>query len=205
MDANRKSEEPRGALASRELPSWLSGEQRRRLFLACRAFTLLRKAVSTRKNIFLHHCSLRKAQKTSMKELVFRETLGGLLDDRAPIPKLSRLKMERKRLANKFFWGQRDIAIIMGKDQSNISRLLRRMKQDETWGARLRSICRATGHKESYSDGIFSLILDFCEAEYLERFTQPRRGNVLPEERINELLDAWQQVRQDMEQDAPEE
>ena len=107
--------------------------------------------------------------------------------------------MERGRLADNFFWGQRDIAIIMGKDQSNISRLLRRMEQDERWKAKLQSFSVSVGQKKGYRDGIFSLILDYCEAEYLERFSQPRRGGPMPESRVEELLEAWQKMRRHVE------
>ena len=108
-------------------------------------------------------------------------------------------------MANKFFWGQRDIAIIMGKDQSNISRLLRRMEQDERWKAKLQSFSVSVGQKKGYRDGIFSLILDYCEAEYLERFSQPRRGGPMPESRVEELLEAWQKMRRHVELEASEE
>ena len=106
--------------------------------------------------------------------------------------------MERGRLADNFFWGQRDIAIIMGKDQSNISRILRRMKRDARWRAALQSLRIAVGCKERYSDDIFPLILDFCEAEYLERLTHPRRGGILSMARTQELLEAWRRMRREM-------
>ena len=190
-------------------PDWLSGEQRRRIFLVCRGFSLLHRAIRVRKNIFMHQCLLREErkdhEKKTPKELEFRENLGALLDEQVPIPVFSRLKLERKRLANKFFWGQRDIAIIMGKDQSNISRLLRRMEQDERWKAKLQSFSVSVGQKKGYRDGIFSLILDYCEAEYLERFSQPRRGGPMPESRVEELLEAWQKMRRHVELEASEE
>jgi len=113
--------------------------------------------------------------------------------------------MERGRLADNFSWGQRDIAIVMGKDQSNVSRILRRMKRDARWRAALQSFRIAVGCKERYSDDIFSLILDFCEAEYLERLTRPRRGGPMPESRGEELLEAWQKMRRHVELEAPEE
>ena len=81
--------------------------------------------------------------------------------------------MERGRLADNFFWGQRDIAIIMGKDQSNISRIFQHMKQDARWSARVQDFRTTTGRWESYRDGIFPLILDFCEAECLECLIRP--------------------------------
>ena len=101
--------------ATSEFPSWLSGEQRRRLLLACRSFVLLRKAVSVRRNVFVYCCMLRKGRKRAVRELLFREGLASLLDEHVSIPEFARLKMERKRLFNKkFFWGQCDIATIIG-------------------------------------------------------------------------------------------
>ena len=169
----RKTDDSRLDPATSEFPSWLSGEQRRRLLLACRSFVLLRKAVSVRRNVFTHCCRLRMGQKKSVGELFFREGLASLLDDYVPIPDFARLKMERKRLFNKFFWGQRDIAIIMGKDQSNISRIFQHMKQDARWSARAQAFRITAGRWESYRDGIFLLILDFCEAECLECLIRP--------------------------------
>ena len=110
--------------------------------------------------------------------------------------------MERERLADNFSWGQRDIAIVMGKDQSNVSRILRRMKRDVRWRAALQSLRIAVGCKERYSDDIFSLVLDFCEAEYLERLTHPRRGGILSMARAQELLEAWRRMRREMERES---
>ena len=110
--------------------------------------------------------------------------------------------MERGLLADNFSWGQRDIAIVMGKDQSNVSRILRRMKRDVRWRAALQSLRIAVGCKERYSDDIFSLVLDFCEAEYLERLTHPRRGGILSMARAQELLEAWRRMRREMERES---
>jgi len=116
---------------------------------------------------------LRKGRKKTVGELLFREGLACLLDDHVPIPDFARLKIERKRLFNKFFWGQGDIAAIMGKSQTNVGRILQRMKQDTRWSARVRGFRITAGRWESYRDGIFPLILDFCEAECLECLIRP--------------------------------
>ena len=175
----RKTDDSRLDPATSEFPSWLSGEQRRRLLLACRSFVLLRKAVSVRRNVFVCCCMLRKGRKKTVGELLFREGLACLLDDHVPIPDFARLKMERKRLFNKFFWGQGDIAAIMGKSQSNIGRILQRMKQDVRWSARVQDFRITAGRWESYRDGIFPLILDFCEAECLECLIRPMSKKLL--------------------------
>ncbi|GEM_PF-5436586 len=169
----RKTDDSRRNPVTSEFPSWLSGEQRRRLLLACRSFVLLRKAVSVRRNVFVCCCMLRKGRKKTVGELLFREGLACLLDDHVPIPDFARLKIERKRLFNKFFWGQGDIAAIMGKSQTNVGRILQRMKQDTRWSARVRGFRITAGRWESYRDGIFPLILDFCEAECLECLIRP--------------------------------
>ena len=169
----RKTDDSRLDPATSEFPSWLSGEQRRRLLLACRSFVLLRQAVSVRRDVFVCCCMLRKGRIKTVGELLFREGLACLLDDHVPIPDFARLKMERKRLFNKFFWGQGDIATIMGKSQSNVGRILQCMKQDARWRARAHAFRITTGRWESYGDGIFPLILDFCEAECLECLIRP--------------------------------
>ena len=134
---------------------------------------LLRKAVSVRRNVFAYCCKLRKGRKRAVGELLFREGLASLLDDHVPIPNFARLKMERKRLFNKFFWGQGDIAAIMGKSPSNVGRILQRMKQEARWSAGVQNFRITAGRWESYRDGIFPLILDFCEAECLECLIRP--------------------------------
>ena len=169
----RKTDDSRLDPATSEFPSWLSGEQRRRLLLACRSFVLLRKAVSVRRNVFAYCCKLRKGRKKPVGELLFREGLASLLDEHVSIPDFARLKMERKRLFNKFFWGQGDIAAIMGKSPSNVGRILQRMKQEARWSAGVQDFRITAGRWESYRDGIFPLILDFCEAECLECLIRP--------------------------------
>ena len=148
---------------------------------------LLRKAVSVRRNVFAYCCMLRKGRKKPVGELLFREGLASLLDDHVPIPNFARLKMERKRLFNKFLWGQGDIAAIMGKSQSNIGHILQRMKQDARWSARVQDFRTTAGRWESYRDGIFPLILDFCEAECLECLIRPMPEKTLADSEAQEL------------------
>ena len=95
-----------------EVPHWLNGERRRRLFLACRNFVLQRKAVWKRMRIFVHQYYVQRESRSTDTEASLLEGIGALLDERIPIPNFARLKMERRRLNNKFFWGQSEIAIV---------------------------------------------------------------------------------------------
>ena len=182
-----------------EVPHWLNGERRRRLFLACRNFVLQRKAVWKRMRIFVHQYYVQRESRSTDTEASLLEGIGALLDERIPIPNFARLKMERRRLNNKFFWGQSEIAIVMGRDQSNVSRLFNRMKQDEVWAERLEALRQGSGRREIYGDGVFSLILDFCEEEYLERLICPRRGDALSDEEAQELRASWGRMRRALE------
>ncbi|RRD66037.1 hypothetical protein [Fretibacterium sp. OH1220_COT-178] len=182
-----------------EVPHWLNGERRRRLFLACRNFVLQRRAVQKRMRLFAHQYCVQMELGLKDTEASVLERIEAFLDERIPIPHFARLKMERRRLANKFYWGQNEIAIVMGRDQSNVSRLFRRMKQNETWAARLDPLYRRSGRRESYDDGIFALILDFCEEEYLERLIRPRRGKGLSDEKAQALRTSWGQMRRALE------
>ena len=75
----------------------------------------------------------------------------------------------------------------MGKSQSNIGRILQRMKQDVRWSARVQDFRITAGRWESYRDGIFPLILDFCEAECLECLIRPMPEKPLADSEAQEL------------------
>lgn len=81
----------------------------------------------------------------------------------------------------KIFWHVRDIAILLGRTQPAISITLTKMLKSEGWNARLislrHSVKSANGNNiYVYEEGIFDLIIDRYEEEYITRFTRPRNG-----------------------------
>ena len=91
------------------------------------------------------------------------------------------------------YWNVQDIAILLGRTQPAISITLSKMELSESWCARLLALRRtaksANGNKIFvYQDGIFDLIIDRYEEEYIQRFTKPRRGEA-PD--IDEVKRFW--------------
>ena len=83
---------------------------------------------------------------------------------------------------NQIFWHVSDIAIILGRNQSSISRTLSSIEHSEDWNFRLIAVRKpvksANGNSISvYHQDIFDLIIDKYEEEYLLRFSSPRWGS----------------------------
>ena len=95
-------------------------------------------------------------------------------------------------------WTAADIAIVLGRDKSSVTRTLAVMERSEGWCSRLLALRHtskaANGIKVySYSREIFSLIIDKYEDEYLERFATPRHGT--PQD-ISEVKRFWEYLKQ---------
>lgn len=96
-------------------------------------------------------------------------------------------------------WHADDIAIMMGRHQSAISRVLSRMEMSDKWCSRLLALRHETKSSNNnliyaYEDGIFDLIFDKYEDEYLNRFMRPRRG-IIPAD-SNEVLRFWHYLKE---------
>ena len=83
---------------------------------------------------------------------------------------------------NQILWHVSDIAIILGRNQSSISRTLSSIEHSEDWNFRLIAVRKpvksANGNSISvYHQDIFDLIIDKYEEEYLLRFSSPRWGS----------------------------
>ena len=73
-----------------------------------------------------------------------------------------------------------DIAILLGKQRTSITRTLIKLERSEEWRARLIPMSRyvkATNGDSiyAYTQEIFDLLIDHYEEEYLQRFLTPRR------------------------------
>ena len=99
-----------------------------------------------------------------------------------------------------FYWSIRNIAIVLGRNRSSITRTMHKMKVSEEWNNRLSSLRRNvksdTGLDiEVYHQDIFDLLLDYYEYEYLLRFAEPRHGDIEDAPDINELRRFWEYLR----------
>jgi len=98
------------------------------------------------------------------------------------------------------FWGVTDISILLGRDRSSVSRTLVKMTEAEGWGARLVALRRVIGKNEAapvyaYGEGIFELIIDYYEEDYLLRFTKPRRGKSPGTDEAEEIRSFWNYMK----------
>ena len=101
---------------------------------------------------------------------------------------------------NQFFWHVSDIAIILGRNQSSISRTLSSIVHSEEWNFRLIAIRKpvksANGNSIFvYQKDIFDLIIDKYEEDYLLRFSCPRWGSKDNAPDINEIKRFWNYLK----------
>ena len=157
-------------------------EQRQAMEKRCRWLMKTRKILELRLAFYV-----RSYDKVDSEDpLGRREAMGELLNDDPTlrIPALSGLVFRGATA----LWNQFDIALVMDRNQSNISRTLRDVKNGgkypEAWKRRLAECTHeADGKTAGYDERVFDLLLDCQEEDYLLRFLKPRRG---PEPRSRE-------------------
>lgn len=102
---------------------------------------------------------------------------------------------------NEIFWHVSDIALILGRNQSSISRTLSNLENSDGWCSRLISLRKpaksANGNSIFvYQKEIFDLIIDHYEDEYLLRFSNPRWGNKDNAPDIQEIRRFWNYLKE---------
>ncbi|MBR1603319.1 MAG: hypothetical protein IJ667_07760 [Synergistaceae bacterium] len=108
---------------------------------------------------------------------------------------------------NEFYWQTFEIQLLLGRDQSTISRTILNMEKSELWRTQLLALRKQSkspnGNKiYVYKQGIFDLILDHYEEEYLLRFAEPRRGDKDKAPDINELRRFWNYLKETVRPEA---
>lgn len=101
---------------------------------------------------------------------------------------------------NQIFWHVSDIAIILGRNQSSISRTLSSLEHSEGWNFRLIAVRKpvksANGNSIFvYHQDIFDLIIDKYEEEYLLRFSNPRWGSKDNAPDFDEIKRFWNYLK----------
>ena len=94
------------------------------------------------------------------------------------------------------YWGTADIAILLGRDSTTVTRMMRKIETLGGWRPRLCQLRRPSksgGHV--YRTEIFDFIIDFYEEEYLQRFVAPRRGQAAGEEEAAEIYRFWSALK----------
>ena len=95
------------------------------------------------------------------------------------------------------WWTAADIAIVLGRDKSSVTRTLAAMERSEGWCSKLLALRHTDKAANgltiySYSREIFDLIVDRYEEEYLERFANPRHGT---HQDITEVKRFWDYLK----------
>ena len=98
-------------------------------------------------------------------------------------------------------WSMRDIAIVLGRNVSNVARTFQRMRAHPDFARRFASLSvkpENPGRDAAtlYAPEIFDAVVDYFEHAYLERVTHPRHGTPLPEEERNEVLSFWRALKE---------
>ena len=101
---------------------------------------------------------------------------------------------------NQIWWTAADIAIVLGREKSSVTRTLASMERSEGWCSKLLALRRTDKAANgltifSYRREIFDLIIDRYEEEYLMRFSNPRHGNNIKEEDFSEIKRFWNYMK----------
>ena len=99
-----------------------------------------------------------------------------------------------------FYWSVRNIAIVLGRNRSSITRTMKKMKTSGDWNNRLSDLRRIVTSDNGlnivvFHQDIFELLLDYYEEEYLMRLAKPRHGSAENAPDIEELRRFWHQLR----------
>ena len=92
-----------------------------------------------------------------------------------------------------FCWELADVAIVLDRSPSVLSRTLKELAFRKLWRLRLNGLRRKaqSGKAMRYADGIFDLLIDSYGLSYLERFTTPRTGSAMSLAEQKEVLAFW--------------
>ena len=77
-------------------------------------------------------------------------------------------------------WEVRDVAVVLGRDSSTISRTLQALSNSSAWRQKLKKVSITKRQRSFFDEGIFDLILDFYKSVYIQRFMRPRSGKGMP-------------------------
>ena len=93
-------------------------------------------------------------------------------------------------------WEVRDVAVVLGRDSSTISRTLQALSNSSAWRQKLKKVSITKRQRSFFDEGIFDLILDFYESVYIQRFMRPRSGKGMPEKDRREVALFWNYLKE---------
>ena len=97
-------------------------------------------------------------------------------------------------------WSARDIAIVLGRNVSSVSRTLKKMYEKTEWAERLTalSVTPENPGRDAvtlYHSEVFDTIVDYFEYGYLERITHPRNGIPMMKEEREAVFTFWRALK----------
>ena len=104
-------------------------------------------------------------------------------------------------------WNQHDIAAVMGIDQGNVSRMIHRISEHESyaWLREPLERCSCAGKSYGvkgtlYDEGIFGVLIGCLQEDYIERILHPRRRTDVPApEDAIQIRGFWDRLRREMD------
>jgi hypothetical protein len=103
-------------------------------------------------------------------------------------------------------WGMKDVAVVLGRSPSSVTRTFQRMRGRAEFLERVEALAVAPdspGRDAAtlYEPEIFDVIVDYFEYAYLERFMRPRHGTPLTEEERGTVRAFWCELKEKDEED----
>lgn len=100
---------------------------------------------------------------------------------------------------NPYIWGQREIGIVLGRDQSTASRTLKKMAASG-WRSQLDAVRKEISNGVYlYTVEVFDVILDFYTQRYIKtRIVEPRAGNKMSNAEEEAVWQYWRTLRKEI-------
>ena len=117
--------------------------------------------------------------------------------DASDLPNLNHLVF---REDDTVLWSMRDIAIVLGRNVSNVHRNLERMRAAPIWSQRLAAVSvippnPGRGAATLFLPEVFDILVDFFEERYLERVISPRHGARMDDVEARAVRRFWAEMR----------
>ena len=106
-------------------------------------------------------------------------------------------------------WDMRDIAIVLGRSPSSVTRVFQRMRGHAGFAGRVKPLSVTPEHPGRnaaalYEEGIFDAIVDYYEHAYLEHIIRPRHGTPLTDEACEAVRAFWRGLKNCRSEDVKE-
>lgn len=127
------------------------------------------------------------------------DNIENVLTSKIGTPALTRLTVADVTEENPYVWGQKEIGMVLGRDQSTASRTLKKMAA-LGWEKQLDAVRKEVSNGVYlYTVKIFDVILDFYTQRYIKtRIVEPRAGNKMPVAEEEAVWQYWETLRKEI-------